>query len=545
MTTLDAKPAIDLDHAQEVVQRFQAESTKWLYGLDDAARMLSWAFFTLLPYTDKLSQGKALRQPHVMFRGPTGTGKTDLVSACAMAIDAKFERIQGMPTYMPEDILGYETIVEELDGTRKLIFKPGKLMAHIVLIDEDNRLSGKTKAAVLEGMEESSATLSSDYGNLAEGKMLPLFPLSCDFNDITGPRFFMVICTENIFGEEEGTFANPVAQLDRTTLSINMLDPENEEDEYKINARNVVGKKVEKLTSLHEVLDIAQYIFDNVTMSEYAQQYKVRLIRNTRPHRVQGRAARTVKEYIRVGTLAARPLPPRGRSADVCLLQRRHVDHARSHQGGGPAGAGAPPGAAGRDGVLGRQGRVAAEGDPGHGGSSVEVEEVFARFRDIKHGIKAKKKSTSIHYGDHKSAFKGAGYDIVGVERWRPGQPLKDIAWSLSLKTYPDKLFKIERMEPKELRTLLAIDLSYSTLFQISQESSKALLMLDLIGNIGLTRANKRDPVGLLGYSDRIEMFIKPKLGTSQIFYMAHRSSRSSSWSGSFRPGVGRTSRCH
>ena len=151
----------------------------------------------------------------------------------------------------------------------------------------------------------------------------------------------------------------------------------------------------------------------------------------------------------------------------------------------------------------------------------MEVEELFARFRDIKHGIKSKKKSTSVHYGDHKSGFKGAGYDIVGVERWRQGQPLKDIAWSLSLKTYPDKLYKIERMEPKELRTLLTIDLSHSTLFQISQESSKALLMLDLIGNIGLTRANGRDPVGLLGYSDRIEMFIKPKLGTSQIFYVA------------------------
>jgi MoxR-like ATPase len=131
--------------------------------------------------------------------------------------------------------------------------------------------------------------------------MLPLFPLSCDFSDITGPRFFMVICTENIFGEEEGTFANPVAQLDRTTLSINMLDPESEEDEYKISARNVVGKKVEKLTDLYEVLEIAQYIYDNVEMSEYGQQYKVRLIRNTRPHRVVGRAARTVKEYIRVG----------------------------------------------------------------------------------------------------------------------------------------------------------------------------------------------------------------------------------------------------
>jgi uncharacterized protein (DUF58 family) len=153
----------------------------------------------------------------------------------------------------------------------------------------------------------------------------------------------------------------------------------------------------------------------------------------------------------------------------------------------------------------------------------VEVEEVFARFRDIKHGIKARKKSTSIHYGEHKSGFKGTGYDIVGVERWRPGQPLKDIAWNISLRTFPDKLYKIERMEPKELRTLLVVDLSHSTLFQISQESNKALLMLDLLGNIGLTRARLRDPVGLLGFSDQIEMFLKPKLGNSQVFHMAQQ----------------------
>jgi len=151
----------------------------------------------------------------------------------------------------------------------------------------------------------------------------------------------------------------------------------------------------------------------------------------------------------------------------------------------------------------------------------VEVEDVFARFRDIKHGIKTRKKSTSIHYGEHKSGFKGAGYDIVGVDQWRPGQPLKDIAWTLSLRTFPEKLFRIERMEPKELRTLVCVDLSTSTLFQLSQASNKALLMLDLIGNIGLTRANVRDPVGLLGFSDRIELFVKPKLGTSQVFYIA------------------------
>lgn len=153
----------------------------------------------------------------------------------------------------------------------------------------------------------------------------------------------------------------------------------------------------------------------------------------------------------------------------------------------------------------------------------MEVEEVFARFRDIKHGIKSRKRSTSIHFGEHKSGFKGAGYDIVGVDQWRPGQPLKDVAWNLSLRTYPEKLFKIERMEPKELRTLIVVDLSYSTLFQISRESNKAMLLLDLIGNVGLTRANLRDPVGLLAFSEQVELFVKPKLGTSQVFFMAHQ----------------------
>ena len=91
------------------------------------------------------------------------------------------------------------------------------------------------------------------------------------------------------------------------------------------------------------------------------------------------------------------------------------------------------------------------------------------------------------------------------------------------MRTYPEKLFRIERMEPKELRTLVVCDLSYSTLFQVSQGSNKAMLMLDLLGNIGLTRANVRDPVGLLGYSDRIELYMKPKMGTSQVFYMAYQ----------------------
>ena len=155
------KDKMDMERAKEVVKRVRAQTGKWLFGLEKQAEILSWAVFTLLPYTDKLTCTKKLHQPHVMFRGPTGTGKTDLVTVFAMTIDAKFERVQGSPELKPSDILGYETIVEGLDGNRSIRFLPGPIAAHMLLIDEDNRLTPKTKSAILEGMEESSATLKS------------------------------------------------------------------------------------------------------------------------------------------------------------------------------------------------------------------------------------------------------------------------------------------------------------------------------------------------------------------------------------------------
>lgn len=153
----------------------------------------------------------------------------------------------------------------------------------------------------------------------------------------------------------------------------------------------------------------------------------------------------------------------------------------------------------------------------------MEVEEVFARFRQIKQSIRARRKSGSSTFGDHRSSLTGSGYDIVGIDEWRRGQPLKDLAWKLNLRTYPERLFKIERIEPKAIRTLLVADLSYSTLFELSRESNKALLLLEAIGSIGLTRASMHDPVGLLAFSDRIELYLKPKLGSDQIFYMVHQ----------------------
>src|SRR5262249_50155543 len=174
------------------------------------------------------------------------------------------------------------------------------------------------------------------------------------------------------------------------------------------------------------------------------------------------------------------------------------------------------------DGVLGQQGRHPRPHHSRHGRSSVEIADVFARFREIKHRIRTRK-SPSAWFGEHRSAFTGSGYDVVGIDQWRPGEPLKDIAWGLSLRTYPEKLYRIERAEPRQLRTLLVADLSSSMLFEISREHSKALMLLDVIGSLGLTRMHLQDPVGLLAFSDRVEFYARPKLGSSHVFYIAQQ----------------------
>ena len=153
----------------------------------------------------------------------------------------------------------------------------------------------------------------------------------------------------------------------------------------------------------------------------------------------------------------------------------------------------------------------------------MEVEEVFARFRAIKAGIRAGSGRPVSAFGEHRSGFQGSGYDIVGVERWRPGEPVKDMAWHLSLRTYPDKLFKIERMEPKQIRTLLVVDLSHSTLFEISQrvEQGAAAARLDRRDR---TDARQHARSGGLARRSRIgsSCTSKPKLGSSHVFHIAH-----------------------
>jgi len=282
---------IDAKRIHELESRIRGETTKWLFGLDDVAKILTRALFMRLPYPDKITRTVLLGQPHIMFVGATGVGKTALTMAIAMAIKASFNRIQGMTHLMSHDILGgYILAKNAVTGEMSTPFRPSKLFGNIVLLDESNRVLAEAKSALLEAMEERSVTPEHEHIDFGEKgsaikKVLPLFPISGDPFDEIGERFFMLMMTQNIFGEEEGTQQNPQAELDRITLCVRIDRPELEH-EKKISVFNVEGKRIDEVTDLKEILSAGDFIHKTVQPTQMEHEYRARLMQATDPQTV-------------------------------------------------------------------------------------------------------------------------------------------------------------------------------------------------------------------------------------------------------------------
>jgi len=134
-----------------------------------------------------------------------GTAKTLLVRTLSEALGLQHNRIQFTPDLMPTDIT----------GTDKWSFVPGPIFTNVLLADEINRTPPKTQAALLEAMQENSATVRGNMHQL--------------------PQPFFVLATQNPL-ELEGTYPLPEAQLDRFLFNI-LLDYLDATDELEVVAR--------------------------------------------------------------------------------------------------------------------------------------------------------------------------------------------------------------------------------------------------------------------------------------------------------------------
>jgi MoxR-like ATPase len=192
-----------------------------------------------------------LCEGHVLLEDVPGIGKTTLAKAIAASLGCTFSRIQFTPDLLPSDVTGVYYFNQK---TQEFEYRPGPIMAQVVLADEINRATPRTQSALLEAMQERQVTVDIETKRL--------------------PRPFMVLATQNPI-ELEGTFPLPEAQVDRFLMRLAIGYP-SEADENDILLR----------FEREDPLDKLQAVVDTETVLE--MQRKVRAIK----------VERSVREYV-------------------------------------------------------------------------------------------------------------------------------------------------------------------------------------------------------------------------------------------------------
>jgi MoxR-like ATPase len=202
-----------------------------------------------------------LCEGHVLIEDIPGVGKTVLAKSIARSLGCTFHRIQCTPDLLPSDITGTYIFNQK---TADFEFRPGPIMAQIVLTDEINRTTPRTQSALLEAMQERQVT--------AEGETKTL------------PRPFMVLATQNPI-EQEGTFPLPEAQLDRFLIKIKIGYPSKEDDRL-ILSRFRQDDPLEELKPVVSAAELMQMqaACRNVHVSADVEDYIIRLVHATRAH---------------------------------------------------------------------------------------------------------------------------------------------------------------------------------------------------------------------------------------------------------------------
>ncbi len=202
-----------------------------------------------------------LCEGHVLIEDVPGIGKTMLAKTVARSLRCTFRRIQFTPDLLPSDVTGIYYFNQK---AQEFQFRPGPVMAQIVLADEINRATPRTQSALLEAMQEQQVTV--------------------DVETMALPRPFMVLATQNPI-ELEGTFPLPEAQIDRFMLKIKLGYPsEDEENAILLRfERQDPLETLEAVASPEELLAMQEAV-RRVTVEESVRQYIVKVVRDTRKH---------------------------------------------------------------------------------------------------------------------------------------------------------------------------------------------------------------------------------------------------------------------
>jgi MoxR-like ATPase len=233
------------DEVKTAAERLVAQVGRVVVGKDEAVEQLFAAL---------------LVEGHVLLDDVPGVGKTTLARAVARSFDLEFRRVQCTPDIVPSDITGVSIFDQH---TGRFEYRPGPLMANVVLVDEINRATPRAQSSLLEAMQERQVTVDETTHQL--------------------PDPFFVIATQNPI-ELEGTFPLPEAQLDRFLFLLNLGYPSDAQEDEMLRMHGAATLDTGTLDALFDRSALSRFreAVRGVRIGDAVRGYIAAVVRATR-----------------------------------------------------------------------------------------------------------------------------------------------------------------------------------------------------------------------------------------------------------------------
>ena len=142
----------------------------------------------------------------------------------------------------------------------------------------------------------------------------------------------------------------------------------------------------------------------------------------------------------------------------------------------------------------------------------METKDLLKKVRKIE--IKTRRLSDHVFGGEYHSTFKGRGMTFSEVRQYQFGDDVRAIDWNVTAR-YNEPFVKVFE-EERELTLMLVVDVSGSEFFGTTQQFKRDVLT-EIAATLSFSALQNNDKVGLLLFSDQVELFIPPKKGRSHI----------------------------
>lgn len=137
-----------------------------------------------------------------------------------------------------------------------------------------------------------------------------------------------------------------------------------------------------------------------------------------------------------------------------------------------------------------------------------DPKEILKKIRRLE--LRTRRLVNSSFAGQYHSVFKGRGMNFEEVREYAPGDEIRAIDWNVTARMNAPYIKKFT--EERELTVMLVVDVSASGMFG-SVELSKRELAAEVASILAFSAINNNDKVGLLLFTDQVELFIPPKKG--------------------------------